>query len=209
MNEVSYLAHHGIKGQKWGIRRYQNYDGSYTQAGLKRYYKSKEDYEHASDRYNQAKISYKNDKTSENKIKLTNARLNNVKAKRHMQNVYKHLKKDKLADQGKELYSKGYTIRGKRKATKYIKMLGTAALASTFIAAQQDGKIPVSLPHIPVGINVKMPAKLQYEINKHNKEIAIAGVVAIGASVTADIITANKDKKLRAYYNHSSNYRRY
>lgn len=30
------LYHHGIKGQKWGIRRYQNEDGSYTEAGLKR-----------------------------------------------------------------------------------------------------------------------------------------------------------------------------
>ena len=32
-----YLAHHGIKGQKWGIRRYQNPDGSLTTAGKARY----------------------------------------------------------------------------------------------------------------------------------------------------------------------------
>lgn len=32
-----YLAHHGIKGQKWGVRRFQNPDGSYTDAGKKRY----------------------------------------------------------------------------------------------------------------------------------------------------------------------------
>ena len=31
-----YLAHHGIKGQKWGIRRFQNEDGSLTPAGEKR-----------------------------------------------------------------------------------------------------------------------------------------------------------------------------
>lgn len=31
------LCHHGIKGQKWGIRRFQNEDGSLTPAGEKRY----------------------------------------------------------------------------------------------------------------------------------------------------------------------------
>lgn len=32
-----YIAHHGILGMKWGIRRYQNEDGSLTNAGEKRY----------------------------------------------------------------------------------------------------------------------------------------------------------------------------
>lgn len=32
-----FLAHHGIKGQKWGIRRYQNEDGTLTKAGKLRY----------------------------------------------------------------------------------------------------------------------------------------------------------------------------
>jgi hypothetical protein len=34
----NYLAHYGIKGQKWGQRNYQNADGSYTQAGAERYW---------------------------------------------------------------------------------------------------------------------------------------------------------------------------
>lgn len=35
--ESTYLAHYGVKGQKWGIRRYQNEDGSLTSAGKERY----------------------------------------------------------------------------------------------------------------------------------------------------------------------------
>lgn len=32
-----YLEHHGILGMKWGVRRYQNSDGSLTEAGKQRY----------------------------------------------------------------------------------------------------------------------------------------------------------------------------
>lgn len=35
--ERSELKHWGIKGMKWGVRRYQNKDGSLTTAGKKRY----------------------------------------------------------------------------------------------------------------------------------------------------------------------------
>lgn len=33
----TWLAHHGILGQKWGVRRFQNPDGTLTEAGKKKY----------------------------------------------------------------------------------------------------------------------------------------------------------------------------
>lgn len=37
MERYEYLAHHGIKGMKWGVRKYQNEDGSLTIEGKRRY----------------------------------------------------------------------------------------------------------------------------------------------------------------------------
>ena len=46
------LEHHGIKGQKWGVRRFQNEDGTRTAAGKKRERSRSEDPAHED--YNKA-----------------------------------------------------------------------------------------------------------------------------------------------------------
>lgn len=43
-NNIDELYHFGIKGQRWGVRRYQNKDGSLTPAGKKRASKLKKQY---------------------------------------------------------------------------------------------------------------------------------------------------------------------
>lgn len=56
--ENMYLLHHGIKGQRWGVRRYQNPDGSLTPAGRRRL--EKKDAQWAKKNYSKAyKETYK------------------------------------------------------------------------------------------------------------------------------------------------------
>ena len=47
------LQHHGILGQKWGVRRFQNYDGTLTARGKKRELKSAGQYKRALNRIDQ------------------------------------------------------------------------------------------------------------------------------------------------------------
>lgn len=51
------LIHYGVKGMKWGVRRYRNPDGSYTPAGLRRNYKIVKEYAKA-DSGNHLKKNY-------------------------------------------------------------------------------------------------------------------------------------------------------
>ena len=63
---MNYIAHHGIKGQKWGVRRFQNEDGSLTPAGQRRYARDVSKYERQMDRYERGRERYAKGQTMRN-----------------------------------------------------------------------------------------------------------------------------------------------
>lgn len=69
--QEQYLIHHGIKGQKWGLRRYQYDDGSLTEAGRRRY---GYDIDRAKKMYEDAKSDYKKYLSNETAANLKYAR---------------------------------------------------------------------------------------------------------------------------------------
>lgn len=187
------LYHHGIKGQKWGIRRYRNYDGSYTRAGLKRYYAAKEQYDKAHERAQRANKAYKENKTGDNKIERTNARIAEKKARNALNKHYKHLKQDKLADQGKELYSKGKTITSSDKVTKTLASI--SAVSASALAYNKNGDLLKQL-----NMSSKVSSK------NLNKLLAATVVSTGGIAAVKGLKDRHEAKRLRAYYSHTSNY---
>lgn len=112
-NYPNELYHHGILGMKWGIRRFQNKDGSLTAAGKKR---AQQDLEEASDDYKKAH-------TSKNIKKMSNQELNDVNKRLQMEKEYSKLT-NKNNTAGKKfvsgvLLTAATTIAGKY-ATKYM-----------------------------------------------------------------------------------------
>lgn len=111
------LYHHGVKGMKWGVRRYQNEDGTYTKAGRKRYALDLD--VNDTSRRNIAKI-----RTGEAKRRLDVAKANTNKPNNdfriaELQGRVRSAKRNERnmasIDRGAKLAAKGKTIGGSKR----------------------------------------------------------------------------------------------
>ena len=105
------LEHHGVKGMKWGIRRYQNEDGTYTSAGRRRYALDRDVNDKS--RRNIAKI-----RTGEAKRRYDVAKEKNptntyriAELKGRVRTAKRMEKLAKRMDKGAKLAAKGKTVR--------------------------------------------------------------------------------------------------
>ncbi len=154
MYNYDQLKHYGVLGVKWGIRRYQNYDGSYTKKGLARYNKKLSEYE-------SLKIKKKNGLASRDEVR---------KAKRELNSAYRKLSNDKKADQGKALYAKGKTITtntGKAYTAEIAIIAGSGIVNRVIASTVGDTKIAnISSSMISMGgtaVNAIIAGKASYE----------------------------------------------
>ena len=92
---MSDLRHHGIKGQKWGVRRFQNSDGSLTAAGRKRYGDGESSYDYGKDSGGRKVVRVSKESSTdnyENAIKKTKAAGDAVENIRKFNNDAKRMK---------------------------------------------------------------------------------------------------------------------
>lgn len=184
-----YLSHSGIKGMKWGIRRYQNPDGTLTEEGRRRYGYNLD----LSDtsKVNIAKIrtgearrrlEYAKKYDNANKDTVRNLRKRYSQAKKNEQNV-------KLVEKGRELYSKNNTISGNY-AKKFL--VSGAAIVGSRLFKQAMFNATKS-----------MYDKGKLNLGKYNTMslLAAVGSVSIAAAGSAyGLKQYNDNRALRAYY---------
>lgn len=118
------LAHHGIKGQRWGVRRFQNEDGTLTAAGRKKY---------------GSKDNYEVEQLKKKKVKdLSNDELRKIAERKQLEKAVKSgdaETKRLLAEQGVKLLTTAAVVATVAVGSKYIvdKMPGFAETLGTSI----------------------------------------------------------------------------
>lgn len=159
------LYHHGVKGQKWGVRRYQNEDGSLTPAGKRRAAKLNEKLsdtrQEASNNYSLATESAKLYRTTDNRVernlyrnygikqmdKAFNLDKKISKIEKKLKNIGVNPEKDKAFIESRTKAGEEYVKRST--AERAADVVGTTIVNAGAITAQMMLGAPIIMGYFP------------------------------------------------------------